>query len=104
GRRIPGAAPQAITFRPVGAASIGTPSISLPPTTGGQRRRMAAMKQRLQTLGRWFDARLSLRTSLWPMLTHPVPKELAGPMGWWYVFGSASLTMLTIQILTGIGL
>jgi ubiquinol-cytochrome c reductase cytochrome b subunit len=38
------------------------------------------------------------------MLTHPVPKSVAGPMGWWYVFGSASLTMLMIQIITGIGL
>jgi len=38
------------------------------------------------------------------MLTHPIPKGAAGPMGWWYVFGSASLTLLIIQILTGIGL
>ena len=39
-----------------------------------------------------------------PMLRHPVPRTIAGPMGWWYVFGSASLTLLVVQILTGIGL
>ena len=38
------------------------------------------------------------------MVTHPIPARAAGPMGWWYVFGSASLTLLLIQILTGIGL
>src|SRR5262249_40562543 len=53
-------------------------------------------------LGSWLDGRLRLKESLWPMLIHPVPRELAGPMGWWYVFGSASLTMLIIQIVTGI--
>ncbi len=62
------------------------------------------MRQRLQALGDWFDSRLSLKDSLWPMLVHPVPRELAGPLGWWYVFGSASLTMLVIQIATGIAL
>jgi ubiquinol-cytochrome c reductase cytochrome b subunit len=58
----------------------------------------------LAKIGDWFDARLSLRTTLMPMLRHPIPKGVAGPMGWWYVFGSASLTLLIIQILTGIGL
>ena len=38
------------------------------------------------------------------MLTHPIPRGAAGPMGWWYVFGSASITLLAIQIVTGIGL
>ena len=42
--------------------------------------------------------------SILPMLTHPIPRGAAGPMGWWYVFGSASITLLAIQVLTGIGL
>src|SRR2546428_6158603 len=58
----------------------------------------------LRALGRWLDARLKVRESILPMLTHPIPREVAGPMGWWYVFGSASLTLLLVQILTGIGL
>src|SRR5258708_28674600 len=58
----------------------------------------------LRTVGRWFDVRLHARETLMPMLRHPVPRTVAGPMGWWYVFGSASLTLLIIQILTGIGL
>src|SRR6202162_4149053 len=62
------------------------------------------MKRLLFTVGRWFDLRLSLRESLLPVMLHPVPKQLAGPVGWWYVFGSASLTLLLVQILTGIGL
>ena len=52
----------------------------------------------------WFDERLGLKETLLPMLRHPIPRGAAGPMGWWYVFGSASLTLLLIQILTGIGL
>jgi ubiquinol-cytochrome c reductase cytochrome b subunit len=56
------------------------------------------------TVGNWFDARLKLRATLLPMLRHPIPREAAGPMGWWYVFGSASLTLLMLQIATGIGL
>src|SRR5438105_5035197 len=62
------------------------------------------MMKLLRTVGEWFDARLGFRQSILPMLTHPIPKGAAGPMGWWYVFGSASLTLLIIQILTGIGL
>src|SRR5437763_11647167 len=52
----------------------------------------------------WCEARLSLRDTVRPMMMHPIPKGAAGPMGWWYVFGSASMTLLLIQILTGIGL
>jgi ubiquinol-cytochrome c reductase cytochrome b subunit len=58
----------------------------------------------LKTIGRWLDARLYVRATLMPMLEHPVPRKIAGPLGWWYVFGSASLTLFMVQILTGIGL
>jgi ubiquinol-cytochrome c reductase cytochrome b subunit len=55
-------------------------------------------------VGTWFDARLGFRERLLPMLTHPIPRGAAGPMGWWYVFGSASLTLLMLQVVTGIAL
>ena len=52
----------------------------------------------------WIDRRLALRESVMPILRHPIPRSVDGPMGWWYVFGSASMTLLGIQFLTGIGL
>src|SRR5271169_4538037 len=61
-------------------------------------------KRLLRKLGAWFDVRLGVTDTFLPMLRHPIPKSAAGPLGWWYVFGSASLTLLLIQILTGIGL
>src|SRR5271167_249894 len=57
-----------------------------------------------RAIWQWFDVRLKVSESILPMLTHPIPRGAAGPMGWWYVFGSASLTLLIVQILTGIGL
>src|SRR5438105_15774575 len=62
------------------------------------------MKRWLRIVLDWCESRLQLRETFLPMMTHPIPKGAAGPMGWWYVFGSASLTLLLIQILTGIGL
>jgi ubiquinol-cytochrome c reductase cytochrome b subunit len=62
------------------------------------------MPQWLRSVGQWFEARLNLRPTVMPMLEHPIPRGAAGPMGWFYVFGSASLTLLLLQILTGIGL
>jgi ubiquinol-cytochrome c reductase cytochrome b subunit len=62
------------------------------------------MKRWLSAVGNWFDARLHISSSLLPLMTHPIPRGAAGPMGWWYIFGSASLTMLVVQIVTGIGL
>jgi ubiquinol-cytochrome c reductase cytochrome b subunit len=62
------------------------------------------MMRWLCAVGDWFDARLRVRATLLPMMEHPIPRAVAGPMGWWYVLGSASLTLLLVQILTGIGL
>jgi ubiquinol-cytochrome c reductase cytochrome b subunit len=62
------------------------------------------MKRWLASIGAWFDHRLKLRETIGPMMEHPIPRGAAGPMGWFYVFGSASLTLLLLQILTGIGL
>ena len=62
------------------------------------------MSSWLASVGEWLDARLAVRATLLPMMRHPIPKGAAGPMGWWYIFGSASMTLLVIQILTGIGL
>jgi ubiquinol-cytochrome c reductase cytochrome b subunit len=62
------------------------------------------MMRWLRAVGNWFDARLRVRATLLPMMEHPIPREAAGPMGWWYVFGSASLTLLIVQVVTGIGL
>ncbi len=58
----------------------------------------------LKSAGKWIDVRIGYSDTILPMLKHPVPKAIEGPMGWWYVFGSASMTMLLLQIVTGIGL
>lgn len=50
----------------------------------------------------WFEKRLGLGETLGPMLAHPVPHQLTRPVGWWYVFGSATLTLFLVQIVTGI--
>lgn len=60
------------------------------------------MRRLLTTIAGWFEARLNLRDSVWPMLRHPVPRGSADSRGWWYVFGSATLTLLLLQVLTGI--
>jgi len=62
------------------------------------------MRNWLSRIGGWFDHRLGVRAIVLSTLEHPIPRGAAGPLGWWYVFGSASLTLLAIQILTGIGL
>ena len=52
----------------------------------------------------WFGERLELEDSLLAVLRHPVPAALEGRIGWWYVFGSATLAVFVVQIATGVGL
>jgi ubiquinol-cytochrome c reductase cytochrome b subunit len=58
----------------------------------------------LRAVGAWLEARLGLRDTVLHVMKHPIPRGAAGPMGWWYVFGSASMTLLGLQVITGIGL
>jgi ubiquinol-cytochrome c reductase cytochrome b subunit len=53
----------------------------------------------VQQLGEWFDERLQLGRPLREVMEHPVPRQTAS---WWYVFGSAALTIFVFQIATGI--
>src|SRR5271166_6287723 len=53
----------------------------------------------IQKLGAWFDLRLQLGAPIRETLEHPVPRESAS---WFYVFGSAALTVFMFQIVTGI--
>lgn len=56
------------------------------------------MMSLLQATGSWLETRLGVRASIWPIVTHPVPTGAR----WWYVFGSATLTLFMVQVITGI--
>ncbi|MFN4261363.1 MAG: cytochrome b N-terminal domain-containing protein [Gemmataceae bacterium] len=62
------------------------------------------MKQLLGNLINWFEFRLRLSDNVLKMMRHPIPRGAAGAKGWFYVFGSASLTLFLLQIITGIAL
>ncbi len=47
----------------------------------------------------WLERRLQLEKPIKDAVMHPVPTRTAS---WWYVFGSASLTLLILQVVTGI--
>jgi ubiquinol-cytochrome c reductase cytochrome b subunit len=57
------------------------------------------LKELIASVGRWFDARLQLGKPVTEAMTHKVPRRSAS---WAYVFGSASLTLLILQFVTGI--
>src|ERR1700692_1831275 len=53
----------------------------------------------IQRVAEWFDLRLQLGTPIRETAEHPVPRETAS---WFYVFGSAALTVFFLQLVTGI--
>jgi ubiquinol-cytochrome c reductase cytochrome b subunit len=52
-----------------------------------------------KTIGEWFDHRLQLAAPIREAAEHPVPRNTAS---WFYVFGSAALTVFLLQLVTGI--
>ena len=53
----------------------------------------------IRSIGDWFDRRLQLGGPIRATMAHPVPTNTAS---WFYVFGSAALTVFMLQIVTGI--
>src|SRR5712671_6481928 len=53
----------------------------------------------VRRLGEWLDQRLQLGSPIREVMQHPVPRQTAS---WWYVFGSAALTVFLFQVVTGI--
>lgn len=54
---------------------------------------------KLGKIGEWFDYRLQLAAPIREAAEHPVPRNTAS---WFYVFGSAALTVFLLQLVTGI--
>jgi ubiquinol-cytochrome c reductase cytochrome b subunit len=54
---------------------------------------------KLEKIADWFDQRLQLGGVIRETMSHPVPRKSAS---WWYVFGSAALTLFILQVFTGI--
>src|SRR5580704_16203030 len=53
----------------------------------------------IRGIGRWLDDRLQLGMPMRDVMEHPIPRESAS---WLYVFGSAAMTVLGLQVVTGI--
>src|ERR1700761_8372571 len=53
----------------------------------------------IKQIGQWFDQRLQLAAPIRESAEHPVPRNTAS---WFYVFGSAALTVFALQLVTGI--
>src|SRR3954462_6528085 len=57
------------------------------------------MRVMIGKIGEWFDRRLQLANPIREAAEHPVPRNTAS---WFYVFGSAALTVFLLQLVTGI--
>ena len=57
------------------------------------------MIELLKSVGRWLDARLQVGETITSVAEHPVPRSSAS---WWYIFGSATLVVFILQVVTGI--
>ena len=57
------------------------------------------MIELLKSVGRWLDARLQVGSTIAEVAAHPVPRSSAS---WWYIFGSATLVVFILQVVTGI--
>jgi ubiquinol-cytochrome c reductase cytochrome b subunit len=53
----------------------------------------------ISKIGQWFDHRLQLAAPIREAAGHPVPRNASS---WFYVFGSAALTIFLLQLVTGI--
>jgi ubiquinol-cytochrome c reductase cytochrome b subunit len=53
----------------------------------------------ISKIGEWFNHRLQLAAPIRAAAEHPVPRSTAS---WFYVFGSAALTVFILQLVTGI--
>lgn len=62
--------------------------------------RPSTWKQWGNAVYRWLDDRIGLNEGIGKAITHPVPKNV----GWWYVFGSATLVAFVVQVVTGVAL
>jgi ubiquinol-cytochrome c reductase cytochrome b subunit len=54
---------------------------------------------RLEKIWNWLNQRLQVGSTIREAAAHPVPRRSAS---WWYVFGSAALTIFLLQVFTGI--
>src|SRR5882757_3033149 len=53
----------------------------------------------IREFGNWLDERLQLGAPIRETMQHPIPRDTAS---WFYVFGSAAMTVFGLQLVTGI--